>query len=173
MTSRNGLRWRNISTTPFGRWILHFLEPQCSSQKSFDYIAEDDEKEKLENHVRKQSSLGKSIRCTTISGVQLNNWTSSAKDHTLLRELMAVESIVDEKIVKGKKSSTFRGRLFYAIIPDKASKTITFHYSRANSREGRSVARGLPLFIRDHFKLDPASSDHLHHYQKPLMKSGP
>ena len=99
MTSRNGLRWRNISTTPFGRWILHFLEPQCSSQKSFDYIAEDDEKEKLENHAQKQYSLGKSIRSTTISGLQLNNWTSSAKDHTLL---LAVESIVDKKIVKGK-----------------------------------------------------------------------
>ena len=139
---------RSLDTTFFGTPML--------LTKPFDYFAEDDEKEKSENHARKQSSLGKSIRSTTISGVQLNNWTSSAKDHTLLRELMAVESIVDKKIVKGKKSSTFRGRLFYAIIPDKASKTITFHYSRANSREGRSVARGLPLFIRDHFKLDPA-----------------
>ena len=29
------------------------------------------------------------------------------------------------------------------------------YFSKANSDEARSVARGMPLFIRDHFKLEP------------------
>ena len=32
---------------------------------------------------------------------------------------------------------------------------ITFYFSKANSEEARSVARALPFFIRDHFKLEP------------------
>ena len=31
----------------------------------------------------------------------------------------------------------------------------TFYFSKANVKEARSIAQGLPLFIRDHFKLDP------------------
>ena len=52
--------------------------------KSFDYFADDDVKENIDMQARKQTSLGKSIRSTTIHGVQLNNWSSSAKDKTLL-----------------------------------------------------------------------------------------
>ena len=48
---------------------------------------------------------------------------------------------------------TFRGRLFYSIFPDKIKKIVTFYYTRANATEGRSVTRGLPLFIQDYFKL--------------------
>jgi len=139
---------RNVSTTFFGTPML--------LAKPFDYFAEDDVKENIDMHARKQASLGKSIRSTTIHGVQLNNWSSSAKDKTLLHELMHIESITSKKIIKGKTSSTFKGRLFYAIVPDKIMKTVTFYYSRANYTEGRSIARGLPLFIRDHFILDPA-----------------
>ena len=58
--------------------------------------------------------------------------------------------------MKGKKSTTFLGRLFYAIIPNRDSKSITFHFTKANASEGKSVARGLPHFIRDFFQLDPA-----------------
>ena len=32
----------------------------------------------------------------------------------------------------------------------------TFYCSNANTDEARSVARGLPLFIRDHYKLKPS-----------------
>ena len=45
--------------------------------------------------------------------------------------------------------------MFYAIITDKESTYITFYYSRASSKEGKSVTCGLPLFIRNPFKLDP------------------
>ena len=139
---------RNVQSTFFGTPML--------LTKAFDYFAEDDVKENMDMHARKQTSLGKSIRSTTIHGVQLNNWASRNKDKTLLHELMCTESITDKKIIKGKKSTTFKGRLFYAIIPDKVMKSVTFYYSRANYFEGRSVARGLPLFIKDHFLLDPA-----------------
>ena len=77
---------------------------------------------------------------------------------------MAVESIHEKKVVKRKTSKSFKDRLFYGIIPDDSSKTITFYCSRANYAEGRSIARALPLFIRDYFKLEPAffcSSDSL------------
>ena len=34
------------------------------------------------------------------------------------------------------------------------SQSVTFYFSKANVEEARGVARGLPLFIRDYFKLD-------------------
>ena len=123
---------------------------------AFDYSLDDSTKANLENHARKQASLGKSLRSTTISGVQLNNWSSRAKTSTLLRDLMEVESIVVKKVIKGNKAATFRGRVFYAIIPDRTSNCVTFIFTKASFLEGRSIARGLPLFIRDYFKLDPA-----------------
>ena len=122
----------------------------------FHYFADDDKKANLAMHSRKQLSLGKSITSTIISGVGLNNWANSKKTTTLLRELMAVESITEKQILKGKKTTKFKGRLFYAIIPNNTDKTIKFHFTKANAREGRSVARGLPCFIKDYFQLDPA-----------------
>ena len=40
-------------------------------------------------------------------------------------------------------------------LPNSASKSVTFYFTKANLSEGRSVARGLPLFVRDHYNLDP------------------
>ena len=122
----------------------------------FHYFANDDEKANLAMHSGKQVSLSKLIRSTTISGVGLNNWVNGDKTSTLLRELMAMESITKKQIMKAKKPTTFLGRLFYAIIPNRDSKSITFHFTKANASEGRSVARGLPQFIHDHFQLGPA-----------------
>ena len=68
---------------------------------------------------------------------------------------MKLESITEKKVVKGKSNKSFYGRLFYAIIPDRSNKSIEFFYTKANSNEGRSVARGLPLFIRDYYKKPP------------------
>ena len=58
--------------------------------------------------------------------------------------------------MKVKKVAKFKGYLFYAIIPDKDSRIISFYFTKANASEGRRVARGLPHFIRDFFVLDPA-----------------
>ena len=58
--------------------------------------------------------------------------------------------------MKGNKEKNFKGRLFYAIVPNRDTKCITFYFTKANALEGRGVARGLPLFIRDYCKLDPA-----------------
>ena len=133
----------------------HFFGVPMLLTTAFKYYADDDTKANLAMHSRKQVSLGKSITSTTIHGVGLNNWANSSKTTTLLRELMAVESITEKQILKGKKTNKFKGRLFYSIIPNNTDKTIKFHFTRANAREGRSVARGLPCFIKDYFKLEP------------------
>ena len=51
-----------------------------------------------------------------ISGIQLYNWANGDKTPILLHELMAIESII-EKMMKGKNTTAFKGRVFYAIIP--------------------------------------------------------
>jgi hypothetical protein len=122
--------------------------------KPFTYYADDDVKDKIDKHARRQASLGGALRSTTISGIQLCNWSNLDKTSTLLRDLMEVESTVEKKVIKSKKTTTFKGRVFYAIIPDKS--TFTFYFTKANYHEGRSIARCLPLFIRDYFNLDPA-----------------
>ena len=86
---------RSINNTFFGTPII--------LTKAYDYFVEDDVKESLDNHTRKKTSLGKSMRSTIISGVQLKKWVNSKKTGTLLHECMSVESIIEKKIVKGKK----------------------------------------------------------------------
>lgn len=135
-----------IDTTLFGTPLL--------LTKAFDYFEDDDSKEQIDNHARKQFSLGSSLRSIEVSGVQLCNWSNSQRSSTLHRDLMDVESITTKSVIKSKKPSTFKGRVFYAIIPHKSSWS--FYFTKANYQEGRSIARGLPLFIRDHFHLDPA-----------------
>ena len=134
----------------------HFFGVPMLLTVPFHYFASDDEKANLAMHSRKQVSLSKAITSTTVHGVGLNNWANSKKNSTLLRELMSVESITKKHIIKAKKPTTFLGRLFYAIIPNNEQKSVTFHFTKANASEGRSVARGLPLFIRDYFRLEPA-----------------
>ena len=56
---------RSINNTFFGTPII--------LTKAYDYFVEDDVKESLDNHTRKKTSLGKSMRSTIISGVQLKN----------------------------------------------------------------------------------------------------
>ena len=100
--------------------------------------------------------IGSNLKSIQLTGVQVLNWADDKKESTLHRELMLVESITEKKVVKSDGTEKFRGRLFYAIIPNQRNKSVTLYFSKANSEEARSVARGLPLFIRDHFKLEPA-----------------
>ena len=65
---------------------------------------------------------------------------------------MSIESIYEKHTGTG---DFFKGRLFYAVITNSRTKSITFYCTKEFFKEGREVARGLPLFIRDHFKLDP------------------
>ena len=60
---------RSLNNTIFGTPMI--------LTKVYDYFAEDNIKESLDNHARKQTSLGKSMRSTIISGVQLINWANS------------------------------------------------------------------------------------------------
>ena len=57
--------------------------------------------------------------------------------------------------MKGKTVKSFKRRLFYGILPDDNTKTITFYCSRANYAEGPGIAHAAPLFIQDYSKLDP------------------
>ena len=95
---------RSLNTTFFGTPMI--------LTKAFDYFAEDDVKANLENHSRTQTSLGKSMRSTVVTGVQLNNWADSAKTNTLLHELMAVESIVEKRLSKGRRQHPFEDAFF-------------------------------------------------------------
>ena len=117
---------------------------------------DDDDKERIDKHARKQQILGNALKSVTVHGIQVNNWTSKQHRHTLFRQLMMVESLYDKQLVSSSKSkATFKGRLFYAIIPHLKSNKATFYYTAANYGEGRSVARGLPRFIKSYFGLDP------------------
>ena len=68
----------------------------------FDYFAEDEIKEKLNNHTRKQASLEKSLCSITISWIRVSNWEDRSKESTFHRKLIAVEIMHDKKVVKGK-----------------------------------------------------------------------
>ena len=64
---------------------------------------DDEGKNRIGMHVKKQGSLGKSIQSTTVSGTQIINWSDSNKNHTLHRELMMIESIYDKKKLQKEK----------------------------------------------------------------------
>ena len=121
----------------------------------FTPFLDDEVKMRITTHAKKQLTLGTSMKSVSITGVQLLNWAIKSTESTLHRELMLVESVYNKKVIKASGNTSFKGRLFYAIIPNQKTKTTTFYYSSANADEARSVARGLPLFIRDYFKLDP------------------
>ena len=133
----------------------NFLGTPMTFVPAYNNLLDDDTKDRISKNVRSQGHLGKSIKCITITGIALNNWINKKEKKTLLEELMSLESIYEKKVA-GKKDKTFKGRLFYAIIPTSATKTATFYYSAANQSEGRSVARGLPCFIKEYYKKDPS-----------------
>ena len=95
--------------------------------------------------------IGSNIKFITITGLQILNQADKAKEYTLHRELMQVESIQVEKVIIDKGNSSFKGRLFYAIVPNRKRKSVEFYFSKANAEEARSVANALPLFICDFF----------------------
>ena len=123
--------------------------------RPFNYNMEDDMKATLSMHARKQFSMGKSLQSTTVYGINISNWSNAEKSSTLLEELIKVESIKEKTVIRGKATKKFFGRLFYAIIPNKKHKSVEFYYTKANSSEGSSVARAIPLFIRDFYKKAP------------------
>ena len=71
-----------------------------------------------------------------------------------MRSLVSVESVTEKKIVKVKSISGFKGRLFYAIIPDKASKNVTFIILEQALLEVR-VLKEVFLYSSVTFKLEP------------------
>ena len=115
---------------------------------------DDDELEgRITKHAQ-QHTLGSNVKSVKVHGVQILSWANKDKEHILHNELMMVKSLYPKTVVNESGISSFKGRLFYAIIPNSRSKTVTFYFSNANTEETRSVACGLPLFIKDQFKLN-------------------
>ena len=141
----------------------NFFGTAMSVAPIFTPFLDDEVKMRITKLATKQQTIGANLRSITIGGTQILNWADSKMENTLHRQLMCVESIYDKTVVKsgrtndnGKDKSTFKGRLFYAIIPNQKTKMTTFYFSQANCDEARGVARGLPLFIKDHFRLEPS-----------------
>ena len=132
-----------------------FFGTPMSIAPIFSHFHDDDTKMKCTKHTKKQCILGSSLKSITLGGSQILNWADADMVNTLHRELMLVESIYDKTVVKKTGNIKFKGRLFYAIIPNQRTKMTTYYYSSGNAEEARSVARALPLFIRDYFKLEP------------------
>ena len=120
----------------------------------FTPYLDDESKSRITTHVRKQLTLGNSIRSTTVTGIQILNWADKNKETTLHCKLMGIESVNFKTVIKKSGNTKFKGRHFYAIIPNHKRKNVTFYSSKANAEEARSVAQGMTIFIKDHFKLD-------------------
>ena len=142
---------KNVSSVDY-----NFFGTPMSISPIFTPFLDDEVKMRITRHARKQLMIGSNIKSITITGVQILNWADKNKEHTLHRELMQVESINVKKVINGTGTSDFKGRLFYAIVPNQKRKSVEFYFSKANAEEARSVANALPLFIRDFFNLEPS-----------------
>ena len=83
--------------------IMKYFNPNFSSLETiffgtpmslipiFKLFLEDDVKYRITLHGRKQDSLGKIIKSTTISGIQILNWADSNKVNTRHYKLMSIE----------------------------------------------------------------------------------
>ena len=98
-----------------------------------------------------QESLSKSLVKVVVSGIKDTNWIINldSLQETLLQRLMETPSITPKRTIINEK--TFYGRLFYAIVPNTKDRTATFYFTRANMKEGQSVARAMPIFIQEEF----------------------
>jgi len=115
---------------------------------------DNNEKQRAIKQIQSHEKLMKNLEYCTVYGVQPSNYVDNKARVTLLQKLMEIESITPKRLVRN--DSTFYGRLFYAIIPNRADNSVTFYYSRANVKEGRSCAQALPALIRDELKLEPS-----------------
>ena len=95
----------------------------------FKPFHDDEIKMRITKLAKKQLTIGTNLRSITLGGTQILNWADSKMENTLHRQLMCVESIFNKTVVKsgrdntnGKDKSTFKGRLFYTIIPYKKQK---------------------------------------------------
>ena len=121
----------------------------------FKPFLEDDIKDRITLHGRKQESLGKAIKSTTISDVQLLSWADSNKVKTLQHELTRIEIIYEKHTGRGKMKNYSKEdySMQSSSIPGQNQALSIIREQILRNRGG--VARVLPLFMRDHFKLDP------------------
>ena len=132
-----------VALNPLGTPLL--LIPE------YDNSLSQTDKDRVYNQVLAQESLSKSLDKVVVSGIKVTNWitNSSSLQETLLQRLMETTSITPKRTIRNEK--TFYGRLFYAIVPNTKDRSATFYFTRANMKEGRSVARALPLFIQEEY----------------------
>ena len=114
---------------------------------------DNNEKQCVFRQIRSHEKLMRNLEYCTVYGVQPSNYVDNKARVTLLQKLMEIESITPKRLVRDE--STFYRWLFYAVIPNRADNSVTFYYSRANAKEGRSCAQALPALIRDELQFDP------------------
>ena len=68
-------------------------------------------------------------------------------------------SIVKKQGIEKDKILSFKGHVFYAAITNAKTKFTIFQYLSVNEAEATSILRELPLFLKDHFKLEEAKAD--------------
>ena len=134
---------KTVALNPLGTPLLLIPEHDRSLSQT--------DKDRVYNQVIAQESLSKSLDKVVVSGIKVTNWitNSDSLQETLLQRLMETPSITPKRTIRNEK--TFYGRLFYAIVPNTKDRSATFYFTRANMKEGRSVARALPMFIQEEF----------------------
>ena len=102
----------------------NFFGTQMTVVPIFTTFLNDETKSRIDLHVRKQEQIGQHVQCVTISGVEITSWAEDTKQHTMHRQLMTVESIYEKEIANSKTKKKFKGRLFYAIVPNKKRRKL-------------------------------------------------
>ena len=131
----------------------------------WDYRVRDEVNDSIERNKDSQHKLGMNLRSCSVRGVNLYNMLKVGDSKkTLHQQLMELESVHDKyveihtdqngQLLETPNKKAFKGRLFYAIIPQSDAKTATFYYSQANAEEARSVARALPRFISTNLEVN-------------------
>ena len=82
----------------------NFLRDSLTYVLAFSFEIDEDTKVRIVDNAKIQQYLGRSIKSTTLSALNLNNWYDKQKQHTLLCKLMAVESIYQKTVAKSKNT---------------------------------------------------------------------
>ena len=78
----------------------------------FTPFLDDESKARITSRVRKQLTLGNSIRSTTVTGIQILNWADKNKETTLHCKLICIESVHYKTVIKNREILKNKGRLF-------------------------------------------------------------
>ena len=122
------------------------------------------QKTKIQKYAPVQASLVTALRETEVEisafqQLEITNNKGEKSSVSVVEALLQVESIVEKQGIKKDKILSFKGNVFYAAITNAETKFTIFQYLSVNEAEATSILRALPLFLKDHFKLEEAKAD--------------